>query len=237
MEQLIKITKSQGGKDIVSARELYEFLDVGTKFTDWCKRMFDYGFEKNKDYAQVLLPKNEKQTKGGHNAIDYAFTVNMAKEISMIQRTEKGKLARQYFIRCEEFKNKIYQAQSLGIKEHTDVVVQKSNSKKINDKNFKEGGIYQTMNYNKKNCKAFTGFTPQEVMNEAKLRGLPSKCQRSAKETIRVIKPELACGMSFCDKLVSQNGVNHDKAIDVSKRLAVPLFKELVELGITEYLE
>lgn len=99
MKQLIKIeTTSQG--DIVSARNLYDFLEVTTDFTTWCKRMFDYGFENEQDYSLIKI--GEQETHGGHNKIDYALTLDCAKEISMLQRTDKGKEARQYFIECEK---------------------------------------------------------------------------------------------------------------------------------------
>jgi len=97
--QLIKITE-QNGNQAVSARELHYFLEVNSNFTTWAKRMFEYGFEEDKDYS--LLSKNGKQTRGGHNEIDYALTLDTAKEISMLQRTDKGKQARQYFIAVEK---------------------------------------------------------------------------------------------------------------------------------------
>lgn len=100
MQHFPQITTNEQGSQVVSARELYEFLEVKTKFTDWCARMFEYGLAEGEDY--ILLPNFEKQTRGGHNAIDYALTLDTAKEIAMLQRTEKGKQARQYFIECEK---------------------------------------------------------------------------------------------------------------------------------------
>lgn len=101
MNELIKITETHGRK-AVSARELYDFLEVNTKFSDWCNRMFEYGFDENKDYIVVML-KNENNSKGGRSTlIDYALTMDCAKEISMLQRSPKGKQAREYFIQCEK---------------------------------------------------------------------------------------------------------------------------------------
>lgn len=96
MDQLIEIKTSEGGKSIISARDLHEFLDIGADFTTWCKRMFEYGFEEGIDFA-----KNGETVSQGVTRFDYAFTLDMAKEISMIQRSDKGKQARQYFIECE----------------------------------------------------------------------------------------------------------------------------------------
>ena len=91
-EELIKV---ENGK--VSARELHYFLEIGQDFTSWFKRMIDYGFEENKDFTLTKI-REGRITKN-----EYAITLDMAKEISMIQRTEKGKQARQYFIQCEKF--------------------------------------------------------------------------------------------------------------------------------------
>lgn len=103
--ELIKITE-QNGEQAVSARELHSFLEVGTRFNDWIQRMLDYGFTENTDY-QVLL-KNEYNPIGGRPETDFALSLDCAKEISMIQRTEKGKIARQYFISCEKkLKNQV----------------------------------------------------------------------------------------------------------------------------------
>ncbi len=99
MNELIKITE-QNGKQAVSARELHSFLEIKDKFADWIKRMFEYGFIENIDY-QSLSDFSEKPN-GGRPLINYALTLDCAKEISMLQRSEKGKQARQYFIECEK---------------------------------------------------------------------------------------------------------------------------------------
>ena len=99
MDNLIAITE-QNGNQVVSARELHDFLEVKTDFTNWCKRMFEYGFEEQKDY--VILAKNGENKLSKSNPIDYALTLDTAKEISMLQRTEKGKQARKYFIEAEK---------------------------------------------------------------------------------------------------------------------------------------
>lgn len=100
MKQLISIKKNEKGDQIVSARELHEFLCITTKFTMWCDRMFDYGFDEGKDYFPFLV--NRSDGLPGKPKQDFALTMDCAKEISMIQRSPKGKQARQYFIDCEK---------------------------------------------------------------------------------------------------------------------------------------
>ena len=97
-EELIKVNKEN---NTVSARELHKFLEIGTRFDKWFIRMCEYGFNENDDFIRVA---QKCPTLGGtQTIIDYAITLDMAKELSMIQRSEKGKQARRYFIQCEKF--------------------------------------------------------------------------------------------------------------------------------------
>ncbi|MCM3632903.1 phage antirepressor KilAC domain-containing protein [Paenibacillus camelliae] len=100
MNQLIPTQSNDNGDLLVSGRDLHEFLDIKTNYSTWFDRMAEYGFKENVDY--VLLSNFEKQTgSGGHNKIDHHLKIDMAKEISMLQRNEKGKQARQYFLELE----------------------------------------------------------------------------------------------------------------------------------------
>lgn len=100
MNELIPTIKNEDGNLLVSGRDLHEFLEVKTNYSTWFDRMADYGFVENTDY--FLHSNFEKRNgSGGHNKIDHAVKVDMAKEISMLQRNEKGKQARQFFIELE----------------------------------------------------------------------------------------------------------------------------------------
>ena len=113
MNELIKITTNEEGQQLVSARELHEFLEVKTRFNDWITgRIKKYEFVENSDFTLVT---EKKVTNNPKNQIskytDYAITIDMAKELSMVENNEKGRQARKYFIKCEEklkeeFKNK-----------------------------------------------------------------------------------------------------------------------------------
>lgn len=96
MNELLKVNY-EADRITLSARELYEFLEIKTHFKDWFPRMCEYGFEQEKDFRSIL-----SKSTGGRPSTDYEITLDMAKEISMIQRNEKGKLARQYFIEVEK---------------------------------------------------------------------------------------------------------------------------------------
>lgn len=85
----------------VNARDLHAFLEVGKDFSTWIKaRIEQYGFTEGRDHV-CIAPQNGGAKRGGHNALDYHISLDMAKELSMVERNEKGKQARQYFIECE----------------------------------------------------------------------------------------------------------------------------------------
>ena len=97
MKELIEIKTNKEGVQIVSARLLHEKLEVETQFNHWIERMIEYGFEEKKDFWSFLT-----KSTGGRPFKEYALTLDMAKEICMLQRSEIGKKFRQYFIKCEK---------------------------------------------------------------------------------------------------------------------------------------
>ena len=103
MNELIKITE-QKGVQLVDARELHRKLKVQTKFTNWFpRRVEEYKFDEGKDYftENQLLPKNGQKV-FHRPRTEYFLTIDMAKEIAMVERTEVGKMIRNYFIEMEK---------------------------------------------------------------------------------------------------------------------------------------
>ena len=96
MSDLIKINYDTE-QPTVSARELHEGLEIKTAFKDWFPRMAEYGFEAEKDFCSKM-----SESTGGRPATDYQISVDMAKQICMIQRSEKGRQYRQYFLDLEK---------------------------------------------------------------------------------------------------------------------------------------
>ena len=100
---LIPVNQSQVGDDLVqtiNARDLHAFLEVGKDFSNWIKdRISLYGFVEHVDY--VVFAKTGENSSGGRPQREYSLTLDMAKELSMVERNAKGKQARQYFIQCE----------------------------------------------------------------------------------------------------------------------------------------
>lgn len=100
MNEIITTAHNEQGEIILSGRELHEFLEVKTKYADWFDRMTEYGFEEGNDFISFL-----GKSTGGRPTVDHHIKLDMAKEIAMIQRTEKGKQARQYFLHLEKMWN------------------------------------------------------------------------------------------------------------------------------------
>lgn len=100
MNDLVKINYDNADKPTVSGRELYDALGVKTAYKDWFPRMCEYGFSEGEDYCSFL--SNRSDGLPGKPRTDHQLTIPMAKEICMLQRTEKGREIRRYFISVEE---------------------------------------------------------------------------------------------------------------------------------------
>ena len=101
MNEVIKVTVNENHEPIVSGRQLYEALGVKTRYNDWFNRMTEYGFIENQDYLAITQKRVTAQG-NSTNQVDHIIKLDMAKEIAMIQRTDKGKEVRQYFIQVEK---------------------------------------------------------------------------------------------------------------------------------------
>lgn len=131
MNQLIKTSHSESGDIIVSGRELHEFLQIKTEYRKWFSRMSEYGFQENVDFIRVT---QKCPTPGGiQEQVDHHIKLDMAKELSMIQRTEKGKQARQYFIHIEKMWNSPEMIVQRALQIQQQKVVQLENKIKRNE--------------------------------------------------------------------------------------------------------
>lgn len=133
MEKMLIPINYDGEQPTVSARDLHEGLEVKSNFTTWFDRMCEYGFTEN-DYKKCF-PKMESGLNGGQNMVDYQISVDMAKQICMIQRSEKGKQYRQYFIDLEKAWNTPEQvmARALKLADRTIDTLKEDNKKLIEE--------------------------------------------------------------------------------------------------------
>jgi len=130
--EIVKVTK-----DGVDARELYEFLGVHHRYRDWIKNTIrDYRFKEGEDFCTFF-----SESSGGRPSKEYTLSLDMAKELSMVAKTEKGRKARKYFIKCEKIARRTEAIMLAGIE------TRKTLTDKIKDSNENErmhGHAYST---------------------------------------------------------------------------------------------
>ena len=97
MDMIIKVNYENPNRPTVSGRELHKGLEVETRYNDWFTRMCEYGFTEGIEFYSTL-----SKSTGGRPGTDHQLTIDMAKELCMLQRSDKGKEFRQYFIECEK---------------------------------------------------------------------------------------------------------------------------------------
>lgn len=90
------------GKVEIRGRQLHTKLNIGTEYAKWMTRMVEYGFIEGVDYKVVIVKNDENRSLGGRPSTDHILTLNMAKEIAMLQRTPEGQEIRRYLIKVEE---------------------------------------------------------------------------------------------------------------------------------------
>lgn len=102
MYNLIKVQTNENNEQVVSGRDLHEFLEVKTRYNDWIERKIQkYGFIENRDF--IAITQKRVTAQGNETSYDdHIMKLSMAKEVSMTENNEKGRQARLYFIQCEE---------------------------------------------------------------------------------------------------------------------------------------
>lgn len=102
MQELFNLEEKADGTIAVSGRELHKGLEIGTQYDKWVERMIAYGFEENADYIIQSVKVQSQKRLRTYEQLDHIMALDMAKEISMIQRSEIGKQVRKYFIEVEK---------------------------------------------------------------------------------------------------------------------------------------
>ena len=156
MNELIKITTNESGNQVVSARELHKFLESKQEFANWIKnRIYKYGFVENQDFE--VFDNFINNPNGGRPLKEYALTLDMAKELAMVEGNEKGKQARRYFIECEKLAKQLINTQQqpvLPIKNQLQLDI-------LNSAGDENQVLYALLEYEKQYVK------PLELENEA----------------------------------------------------------------------
>lgn len=208
----------------VNARDLYKFLESKQDFATWIKNRLQ-DFQENVDYIRF----HKKMEANNATKIEYILTLETAKHISMIERNDKGREIRQYFI---DFEKRANNTKFNFLINHTQRQTQITNSKLINSKYYKEGGVEGVRKYNIENCKTHSGKTPKEIKTIGKELGLKSKYRTSAKEVLRHTRPNIACTMSLADMILSNNPNKELKDIKPITLKATEVFDEMLKADI-----
>ncbi len=101
-KSLIKIETNENNEPVVNGRDLYEALGAKTEYRHWIERMIEYGFKEGADYLKIEEKVDGQKRPRTYEQTNHILKLDMAKEIAMLQRNEKGKEVRQYFIEVEK---------------------------------------------------------------------------------------------------------------------------------------
>lgn len=170
MNELIKITTNEKGEQLVSARELHEGLQIKSNFTTWIKRMLEYGFSESTDFYVLKNGNLENTGFGGLGTPkqDYIITLDMAKEISMIQRSELGRKFRQYFIECEKKLREVANTPSYAIEDPIERakawIKEQEEKRELEERNRRL--IHASKTYTATELSKELGFTSAQALNK-----------------------------------------------------------------------
>ena len=131
LQTLFNFKRNDDGSVAVSGRELHKGLEIGTQYDKWMERMIAYGFEENIDYIIQSVNVQSQKRLRTYEQLDHIMTLDMAKEISMIQRSEIGRKIRGYFIKVERQHLEIAQAYGITTKEDMNQLIEQLVSDKL----------------------------------------------------------------------------------------------------------
>lgn len=131
LQTLFSFKRNDDGTVAVSGRELHRGLEIETRYDKWIDRMIEYGFEVGIDYIiQSEIVHGQKRART-YEQTNHIMTLDMAKEISMIQRSDIGRKIRGYFIKVERKHNEIAQAYGITSKEDMNQLIEQLVSDKL----------------------------------------------------------------------------------------------------------
>jgi phage anti-repressor protein len=230
VQEIIKLIPNEQGSKAVSARALYDYL--GYDKSQW-KRWYKKNIEEN-----PFAPQNQdwvvfdmmSSTDGGRPTKDFALSLEFAKKLAMMSRTEKGEQARNYFLECEKEAVSVKSNTTSPVQQieaHTKRPVQVENAKGANKYSFQHGNKEACIDWNRKVAFHFTKMTPYELKEWAKKKGLPAKARTSGKEVIRQVRPDKAAGVSVADFFHAM-GEDDETALKLGE-MSIPLVNKLLQ--------
>ena len=220
MNELIKIERKVIGDEEVNsvdARELYDFLGVKMHFTDWIlPKIKDYGFVINSDFCRSTCISIN-----GREMENYILSIDMAKELAMLSKTQKGKEARQYFIDCEKkLKQIIGQTAKMPEIVQCQLMGAETVARMLN---YSEASKLEIVENVYKSNNIPSGFLPSYIPN--------AKIVLSATELLK--RNNCNIGIKAFNSLLVSNGYLEDRERPSNKKYVVKKFKALTDKGLT----
>jgi phage anti-repressor protein len=203
--ELIPIQNRGSSEQWVDARTLHRFMTVGKDFSNWIKDYIkDFGFVEGRDFSPILA-----KSTGGRQAIEYSITLDMAKELAMLQRSEKGRQARQYFINSEK---ELRRLQTALLVSYDEVELLLKEVEKIE----KDGYLW------------YASSQIRRLSGKASLNGYQLKIRKlvEEKKAVKVIRRNQECWF------VREDGLGYLLSVNRGSVLAASIFK-ILQVGGT----
>lgn len=230
--EIIPVYTTDLGNKVVIARELYNYLGIKRKFTDWVNdKVETHALVENQDYCS--FHKNVKRKIGGSIRKDFLIRLHAAKKIALGTNNEMGDKIKDYFIKCEEIVKRITTSESFDPSHYVGSKNQKELVKNVAGVLYSQNGeCSDLIEHHQKNCELHFGMKPSELKRSCIEVGMRVK-SKSAREIARKIKPEAACSMAVHDDFVAQgHSLEKLKEVQLKEKLE-PAFKVVMDLGFT----
>lgn len=205
IESKIPVIRTEEGNQMVNARDLHDWLNVGRDFTNWIKGRIDkYGFVENQDY--VIIAKMGEKPQAGRPSTEYVISLDMAKELSMVENNERGREARKYFIEVEKLARKAYEVHG---REMTNDRIERERMKIMLGAEWIEK-CSSIISMNEVSKLQLLGKVKEEAGELGRFLPLPEYAKtdgvsKSATELLRIHRPNL--GVQEFNKILVKNGV------------------------------
>lgn len=234
--ELVSVYETSTGEKVVYGTELHAVLEVKSNYRDWIKnRINDCEALENEDYESFA----KKLAKGGRPQIDHIIKLDTAKEMAMLERNEKGKQVRRYFIEVE----KRYKSQTFGPTCIEDIMIRSlQEMKDIRAKVDQQGEAIQTVKQAmaekpKENFSAWVAESISSIANSADFEENPFRYQTVWSESYNRLSDKAGCRLDTllknAKKRAAENGASKSKVNAISKLSVIAGDKRLKELYIT----
>jgi phage anti-repressor protein len=231
-KEIVPVYTTSLGNKVVKARELYKYLQIKEKFTDWVKRKIeDHKLLDRKDFC-CISEISETQTKKGRVGksvkTEYILRLHAGKKIALGTNNERGDHVKDHFIKCEEFLSE----NVISVEQYANHSTQKNLVRQVSGTLINNGELADLKDHHIRNCEIHFGIRPSLLKSRMLKVGMRCK-SFSSRDIARRVKPEAACSMAYHDDMVSKgHTLEYLNKVRLREKLE-PAFKAIIELGCT----